>query len=268
MDFLIERALKEDKVEEDISSSFYEERRRAIIISKTKDAILCGIDIVKRVFTKVDTSIQFDKLKEDGDILPKGEVVARIYGRAKSILRAERTALNFLQRLSGIATTSRLYADRVKDYDVIVVDTRKTTPGYRKIEKYCVRCGGVKNHRMDLSEMIMIKDNHIKCAGGIKEALERVFSIDPEIPVEVEVKNLKEFMIALQFPVDVIMCDNFSPSELKKAVDKAKGRVLIEASGGITLNNIEEYARTGVNVISTGSITHSFKSSDFSLEII
>ena len=264
---LIKMALSEDKIERDLSSEVFgmDNETKAEILLKGEGAVLCGVEVVKKVFEMIDEEIEVSILKKDGDFVIKGEKVVEIVGRTKNILRGERTSLNFLQRLSGIATTTNMIVKRVEDYPVVIVDTRKTTPGLRSIEKFCVRCGGAKNHRMNLEELLMLKENHIFAAGGIKKALDKVFELNPYIPVEIEVKNLEEFKLALQYPVDVVMCDNFKIEDLHKAVKIGKGKVVIEVSGGITYENVVDYAKTGVDVISIGSLTHSFNSVDFSL---
>ncbi len=235
-----------------------------------ESGVLAGVDIAKRVFELVDPEIEFNKKIEDGVSVDKGDVVFKVKGSAVSILTAERLALNFMQRMSGIATNTNKYVKLLKGTNTKILDTRKTTPLLRELEKYSVKIGGGKNHRFALYDMIMIKDNHIDFAGGITQALESckkyLDNNKLNLKIEVEVRNLMEIMEVLHCGiVDRIMLDNFTPSEIKDALKLIDGLYETEASGGITENTIREYAETGVDYISVGALTHHIKSLDMSL---
>lgn len=272
--FLIEdtliNALKEDMNNGDITSDYLIEdslKGKATITSK-QNGIICGLDVAKMIFSIVDNRVTFKELKVDGDEVDKGEDIAIIEGSLKSILKAERVALNFLQRMSGIATKSRDISNLVKGSDVRVVDTRKTTPGLRIFEKYSVKIGGCFNHRFNLSDTVMIKDNHIEAVGSITKAIQKIRENIPHTTkIEVEVKNLEELKQALDCSADIIMLDNMNVETMKQAVKITKGRAILEASGNIDNNTIVEVAKTGVDIISVGALTHSFKSMDISLNI-
>lgn len=267
---IIRRALEEDIGKGDITTDTLIPKnlvKDAYIICK-EECILCGIKVCEKVFKEVDKEVVFNPLREDGEKILPEEPVATLHGRVASILKAERTALNFLMRLSGIATLTRQFVEKVEDLNVKILDTRKTTPCLRELEKYAVKVGGGENHRMGLYDAMMIKDNHISSLGGIEEALKKI----PEnrnYKVIVEVKNLEELTFALKYSdkIDRVLLDNMSVDEVKRAVDIVKGAFELEVSGGINLSNIRDYAKTGVNFISIGMLTHSFKSINFSLEI-
>uniref|UniRef100_A0A7C5Z043 Probable nicotinate-nucleotide pyrophosphorylase [carboxylating] n=1 Tax=Caldicellulosiruptor owensensis TaxID=55205 RepID=A0A7C5Z043_9FIRM len=271
IDKIIKDALVEDMPYGDVTTQLLipqESISSAVFLSK-ENGILCGIDVAKRVFEILDVSIKFEKLKADGDYIQKGDVLARIQGNTRAILMGERLALNLLQRMSGIATFTNMLAQKIKGYKATVTDTRKTIPLLRMLDKYAVFVGGGKNHRYSLSDAVLIKDNHIKAIGSITEAVKRAKENVPHtMKVEVEVRNMQEFEEALLSGADIIMLDHFTVDEMKKAVEKAEGRVLIEASGNINIDNIEEIAKTGVDIISVGSITHSVKSLDISLDFV
>ena len=221
------------------------------------------------VFKRLDSNILFQEKIKEGEKVPPQKVLAEITGSASVLLKGERVALNFLQRLSGIATITSRYCQEVKDFPVQILDTRKTTPGIRILEKYAVRVGGGHNHRFGLYDAALIKDNHLAVAGGIKAAVEAVRAqISPTLKIEVEVENLSQLQEALEMKVDIIMLDNMNLEMMKEAVKIAKGKVLIEASGGITLEKLKEVAQTGVDFISIGALTHSVKALDMSMEII
>lgn len=273
VDRVIKAALEEDINYFDITTDNLigeQQTSEAIMLAK-EDGVICGIGIAARVFDILDETVEFVKLKQDGDIVCKGEIIARIGGSTRAILKGERTALNIMQRLSGIATKTHGFAQRVKDYDVKIVDTRKTTPMLRFLEKYAVRCGGGYNHRYNLSHSVMLKDNHIDACGGIRQAVEMIRSkIGHTEKIEVEVRNLEEMKEALEARADIIMLDNMGIEEMKAAVElnkAAKVRAVIEASGNVDESNVAVYAATGVDVISVGSLTHSFKSLDISLRL-
>jgi len=271
IDKIIKDALIEDMPYGDITTDLLipqESTSNAVLLAK-ENGILCGIDVAKRVFEILDGNIKFEKLKADGDYIQKGEVLAKIQGKTRAILMGERLALNLLQRMSGIATFTNMLAQKIKGYKATVTDTRKTIPLLRMLDKYAVFVGGGKNHRYSLSDAVLIKDNHIKAVGSISEAIKRAKENVPHtMKVEIEVRNMQEFEEALLSGADIIMLDHFTVDEMKKAVEKAGGRVLIEASGNINIDNIEEIAKTGIDIISVGSITHSVKSLDISLDFV
>jgi nicotinate-nucleotide pyrophosphorylase (carboxylating) len=247
-------------------------RAEAVLLCKEDDMILAGIDVARRVFQKIDPELEFTALKNDGDHCLRGEKIAVIKGSARSILTGERTALNFIQRLCGVATMSGIYAAELKDSSCIVLGTRKTTPGYRNLEKYAVAVGGAGNHRIGLYDRIMIKDNHRELAaiegdGAITRAVGRARQAYPELEIEVEADTLDEVAEAAACGVEHIMLDNMSDEEMKKAVAINAGRAKLEASGGITLKRLASIGRIGVDFVSSGALTHSVRSMDISLDI-
>lgn len=270
IDKIIEQALLEDIGTGDITTeSIIPSNLKAKGIIKTsEEGVVAGLDIVFLVFIKLDSEICFQpKIKDGNKILP-GEILGEITGPARTILKGERVALNFLQRMSGIATITSKFCQQVKDFPVRIFDTRKTTPGLRILEKYAVRMGGGHNHRFGLYDAVLIKDNHIAVAGGIKSAVNSVRKqISHTAKIEVEVENLSQLQEALKVQVDTIMLDNMDLETMKEAVKMVKGEALIEASGGITLEKVREIAQTGVDLISVGALTHSVKSLDISMEI-
>lgn len=237
----------------------------AFYIAK-EDGIIAGLDFAKEVFDVIG-NCKFEKFKKDGNFINKGEIFAIVYGNGKSILKGERLSLNILQRLSGIATLTSKYVKKIKDTGVKLLDTRKTTPGFRAFEKYAVVIGGGHNHRFSLYDMVMIKDNHIKLVGSIKDAVMQIKkNVSPMVKIEVEVSNFEELNEALLTEADVIMLDNMSIEDVKKAVEIINRRKLIEVSGNITIDNIRDYALAGPDFISTGAIIHSAKWLDISLK--
>lgn len=241
------------------------------IIHVKEAGVVAGMPIAEQVFRVVDPSLQFTAMQQDGAVVEKGAVLAEVSGNTRSILLGERLALNLLQRLSGIATRTRQYVDALEEAPVRLVDTRKTTPGHRSLEKYAVRVGGGHNHRFGLYDAVMIKDNHIKGAGGITQA---VASARAQIPhtmkIEVEVEGFEQLNEALDAGADIIMLDNMSCGDMKRAVTIIKGRsphIVIEASGNVTLQTIKDIALTGVNVISVGRLTYSVQALDISLDL-
>ena len=270
---LIRLALSEDIGRGDITSDALVEdilSGKAVIVAK-QDGILAGSEVAKTVFQIVNPKIIFSSLIEDGEKIKKGDKVALIQGKVKCILSAERTALNFLQRLSGISTLTSRYVEKVKATKVKILDTRKTTPGLRILEKYAVRTGGGENHRMGLFDMVLIKDNHIKATGGISEAIKIAKSKYGKKTIEVEVRNLNEVKEAIESKPDWIMLDNMITQEIKKAVDLIRSSspdIKIEASGGINLKNVRKIALTKVDFISVGALTHSAPALDLSLILI
>ncbi|MFW5898612.1 MAG: carboxylating nicotinate-nucleotide diphosphorylase [Candidatus Saliniplasma sp.] len=265
---IVVEAIEEDLGTGDITTeSLVGGRAESTAVIKFKEkGVIAGFPVLKMVFEEIDEDVKVTQFKEEGDVVEVGEEVAEIAGKTRSILSGERLALNFLQRLSGIATKTRRYVDKVKDYDVDVVDTRKTTPNLRILEKYAVRVGGGVNHRMGLYDMVLIKDNHIRSAGGVKEAVERAGS-KHSVKVEVEVESISDIDEALEAGADIIMLDNMSLNEMNKAVDLIDNRAIVEASGGITLKNVEEAASAGVDVISVGALTHQISSIDIGLDL-
>ncbi|MEF9951416.1 MAG: carboxylating nicotinate-nucleotide diphosphorylase [Clostridium sp.] len=267
---IVKRALQEDINYIDQSSYLIEDdlMSKAYITFK-EDGVVCGLSIATECFHQIDQGLNITPLKKDGDYIQKGEDVLVIEGKAKSILKAERTALNFIQRMCGIATKSRSYSEIVKGKKAKVVDTRKTTPGLRPLEKYAVRVGGCYNHRYNLSDAIMIKDNHIKALGSIENAIKKARSIAPHtMRIEVEVDSINQVYEALEGRVDIIMLDNMDYDSMKKAIEIINGRAIVEASGNINLDTIEKVSTLELDVISTGDLTHSIKSLDISLNLI
>ena len=271
IDRVISSALEEDLGPGDITTSAIIDpsvKGKARVLAK-EEIILAGIDVFSKVFGRLDPEIAVEFDYHDGDVVPNGKDICIVQGPLRGILSGERTALNFLQHLSGIATLTRKFVEKTSPFNVQVVDTRKTTPGLRVLEKYAVTMGGGFNHRFGLFDGILIKDNHIAIAGSISEAVKRIKAKTPHtLRIEVEVDNIKDIEEAIAAGADAILLDNMSLEELREAVSIAGGRVLLEASGGITLESVEEIAKTGINLVSIGSITHSVRSVDISLEII
>ena len=245
---------------------------KAVLLCKEPEMVVAGMAVAEKVFKKIDPSLQFTYLKKEGDLCKKGDLIGEISGPARAILTAERTALNFIQRLCGIATMSYIYSRELADSACVVLDTRKTTPGYRNLEKYAVAVGGATNHRIGLYDRIMIKDNHRELAaiegdGAIKRAVERARKAYPGLEIEVEADKLEEVREAAECNVEHIMLDNMSNEMMLKAVAINGGRAKLEASGGITLARLKEIGRLGVDFVSAGALTHSVRSMDISLDI-
>lgn len=234
-----------------------------------EDIIVAGIGIFREVFLHSDNDIQFVPERKDGQSVNKSGIIAHISGKLASILSAERVALNIFQRMCGIATLTKKYVDAISGTKAKILDTRKTMPGLRAFDKYAVKIGGGYNHRMGLYGGVLIKDNHISAAGGIVNAVTRALNnIPPALKIEVEVKNLTEVEEALSAGADIIMLDNMNTDDMKQAVSLIDGKALIEASGGVTLSNVRDFAETGVDFISIGAITHSAPAADISLNIV
>lgn len=268
---IINLALTEDKVWDDVTTDSlmaYDTNVTASVTAK-EDGIISGTEIFTAVFQAIDPKITVNILKSDGSPIKTGEIVLEIKGMESSILKAERTALNFLQRLSGIASLTHQYVEKLKPFQVTLLDTRKTTPGMRYLEKKAVKDGGGTNHRMNLEDMAMVKDNHLTMAGSISKAINEIRQKFPRKKIEVEVRDLNELEEALSITpaIDMIMLDNFDPALLKEASRINNHRVKLEISGKVNLENIEEKAAAGIDFISVGALTHSFKSLDFSLNI-
>lgn len=271
LDKIIELALLEDLSLGDITSDtiFTPENRAKAAIRAKEDLLLCGMDVAETVFHAVDPDVVFTPLKKDGDNVKKGEVVLELTGSTLSILKAERTALNFMQRMSGIATASREYAAIGKKYGVMIVDTRKTQPGLRRLDKYAVRTGGARNHRISLADSVMIKDNHIAAAGSITAAVKKIKDVIGHTPkVEVETTTLDEVKEALTAGADIIMLDNMTPEQIAVCKKEIAGRAIIEVSGGVNKTNLEAYCAVRPDVISMGALTHSVPAKDLSLKIV
>jgi len=266
---IITNALHEDMPQGDITSENAitpESVSRAKILAK-ETGILAGIEIAEQVFKKVNGDIVFDKKYADGDVITPKDILAEIEGRSVALLKAERTALNFLQRLSGIATLTNSFVKALAGSRTRLLDTRKTTPGLRILEKYAVKAGGGENHRFNLSDMVMLKDNHLQLVGSISLAVKRVRDKIPAgIKIEVETTNLEEVKEAVNCAVDMIMLDNMSYQEMKHAVEWVQGRIPLEVSGNVDLDRINKIAALGVDYVSVGSLTHSFSSLDISME--
>ncbi len=276
LQYIIKLALREDIGKKDITTETLigDIKVKAVIISKD-EGIIAGLKIAKSVFRQLSKKTGFKALVKDGDRVHKNQILANITGQAKNILTAERTALNFLNHLSGIATLTSKYVEKVKPYRCKILDTRKTTPLLRELEKYAVRMGGGHNHRKGLYDMVLMKDNHLRIVSycEIKEAINSVKKRIPKgFKIEVEVNTLEELKKIYNYGVDIIMLDNMSTANIKKAVDWVKmhtaHKTILEASGGINLSNIIEIAKTGVDLISIGELTHSAPAFDTSLEII
>jgi len=277
VDGVIKRALEEDINYIDVTTDLLissDIRGMARLVAKD-EGVLSGIDIAVRVFTMLDSSVNCDVLIKDGEFLKTGDVFAEIEGGTASILKAERTALNLLQHMSGIATYTRLCVDKVAGTGVSIVDTRKTLPGLRTLQKYAVLCGGGKNHRFNLSSGVMIKDNHVDVYGSISQAVAKLRErAGHMVIIEVEVRDLEQLREAIDVGVDVVMLDNMSLNMMKEAVNiVGEGsarphctRPKLEASGNVTLDNIRKTALTGVDVISVGALTHSARALDISLK--
>lgn len=268
VDEIIWRALKEDMPMGDLTTDSTvpaDEVCSANLIAK-EAGVIAGLDVFERVFKLLDSSIYIERYINEGDRVEAGTRIMHISGNARAMLKAERTSLNLLQRMSGIASATRRFVDILEGTKSKIVDTRKTVPGLRYLDKYAVRAGGGTNHRFCLSDGILIKDNHIKAAGGITEAVKRARAYAPHtIRVEVEVENMDMVREALEAGADIIMLDNMTIDAMKEAVDYVNGRALTEASGNITAERAEAIAKTGVDLISSGSLTHSVKAMDISL---
>lgn len=265
---LIHRALEEDIGPGDITTSLLipeDNESRARYISKG-NFVLAGLPFVKEVLRTLDPSISFKTFFDEGDKVKKGDVIAKISGKTRAILEGERVSLNILQKLSGIATLTSMYVEKIKGLKAKIVDTRKTTPCQRFMEKYAVRMGGGGNHRFGLFDGILIKDNHIEAVGSIKKAIELAKKSHHLTRIEVEVENLHDLKEAIAAGADIVMLDNMSISDIKKAVKIADGRVILEVSGGIKLENVRDIAEAGVDLISVGALTHSAVAADISLK--
>jgi nicotinate-nucleotide pyrophosphorylase (carboxylating) len=270
-DAVIEAALREDMPEGDITSEGIipaDARSEAIFLAK-EDGVLAGLEIARRVFEKLDSTVEFTAKIQDGAAFRKSDILACVEGPTVALLKGERTALNFLQRLSGIATATRHFVDAVAGTKAKILDTRKTTPGLRLLEKYAVKMGGGTNHRLSLSDMVLIKDNHLRYVGSVAEAVRRArAAIRPGVRIEVEAADLSQVRDALAAGADMIMLDNMTLDTMREAVTLTAGRVPLEASGNMSLDRVRAVAETGVDFISVGALTHSARVVDISLEFV
>lgn len=262
----VSNALLEDIGNGDVTGILIAEDEISMATIICRDAAtICGIDWVEEVFSQLDGDILIEWEVDDGDTVEAGQTLCSISGNSRTLLTGERTALNFLQTLSATATTAKNYADAVSGTGCTVLDTRKTIPGLRLAQKYAVTCGGCKNHRIGLFDAILIKENHIEAAGGIAKAVDEARFNNPDLSIEVEVENMQELEQALNADVNRIMLDNFNPEQIKAAIDVTNKRAELEASGNITIDNIRQYAETGVDYISIGALTKDIKSIDLSM---
>ncbi|MEJ2154981.1 MAG: carboxylating nicotinate-nucleotide diphosphorylase [Desulfobacteraceae bacterium] len=270
IDRIIDLALEEDIGPGDITTQHLvapQAEGRGEIVAK-EDLVIAGLDLARRVFKRIDTGMELNSAFTEGDWVRKGETVAALSGRLATLLTGERTALNFLQRLSGIATLTRRYVALLEGKDVKLLDTRKTTPGWRELEKWAVRVGGGTNHRMGLYDAVLIKDNHIAAAGSISEAVKRVRSKVPDgTTIEVETEDLDQVREAMDAGAHIIMLDNMTKEKIKAAVVLVGGSCKLEVSGGITKDRLAELADTGIDYISSGALTHSARAVDLSMRI-
>lgn len=270
IDSLIKTAIEEDINYIDVSADMLipaEQRNDSYFVAKD-DGILCGLDCAMRVFTLLDDTFTFTAHKKDGDKIKKGDVIVEFNGKTRELLKGERTALNIIQHMSGIATATNRAVELCKGTNASVADTRKTLPGLRAMQKYAVACGGGRNHRFNLSDGAMLKDNHIDACGGIIPATQTLRSkLGHMVKIEVETRNFDEVRQAVKAGADVIMLDNMNCEQMAEAVKIIDGKATSEASGNITLENIAEVAKTGVDIISLGALTHSVKAFDISMKM-
>lgn len=269
VDDYILNTLKEDITSEDVSTNAVmpeSKQGKADLICK-QDGIVCGLDVFERTFKLLDEASRFEANFSDGDFVKKGELIGVIYGDVKAILSGERTALNYLQRMSGIATMTREYSDELKDYKTVLLDTRKTTPNMRPFEKHAVRVGGGTNHRYNLSDGVLLKDNHIGAAGSVTNAIKMAKAYAPFVrKIEIETETLEQVKEALEAGADIIMLDNMDNETMRKAVEMIDGRAQTECSGNVTKQRLREIAEIGVDFVSCGALTHSAPIMDVSLK--
>ena len=267
---LIEIALKEDIGPGDITTDNLIDpqlKGKGFIIAK-EPLVVAGLNVAKQVFQHLDSEVIFGSEFNDGDVVKKGDTLANVKGKLRALLSGERTALNFLQHLSGISTLVRSYMSELSDKNIRLVDTRKTTPGWRVLEKYAVRVGGAYNHRIGLYDGVLIKDNHIAAFGGIKKAIDHIRTrVSHLSKIEVEVSNLDQVKEALEANADVIMLDNMTIKQIKEATAFIDGRAIVELSGNVTKSVLKSLADTGVDIISVGALTHSARCVDISMQI-
>lgn len=267
---IVQTALDEDIGYGDLTTTatIPEGLRAKAVVKAKENGVLAGMPVFKLVYELLDSRVEVTAFLAEGSEFQNGDTIAEVVGPAQVLLTGERVALNFLQRLCGVATKTRRYADLIKYYDTHLVDTRKTTPGLRLLEKYAVRVGGGRNHRFNLSDAVLIKDNHIEIAGGLKSAVVTARQhLGHTVKIEVETSSLEQVKEALEAGVDIIMLDNMSLEQMSEAVELIDGRAVVEASGNINEENIVDVAKTGVDYISCGSLTHSYKSIDISMNV-
>ncbi|HET7697684.1 MAG TPA: carboxylating nicotinate-nucleotide diphosphorylase [Vicinamibacterales bacterium] len=265
---IVRRALAEDLGWGDVTTEATvppDVRARGIILVKSP-CVIAGLDVAAEAFLQLDPGCSFERKRKDGDRCRPGDVVAELHGQAAAMLTAERTALNFLQRLSGIATLTRTFVEAANGA-ITVLDTRKTTPTLRALEKYAVRAGAGTNHRAGLDDGVLIKDNHVRLAGGVREAVRRMKDADPEMPIEVEAQSLEQIDEALEAGADIILFDNLPIDAIREGVRRVGGRAKVELSGGVTLERLPELAKTGATYVSVGALTHSAPAADLSFEL-
>lgn len=271
---IIKTAIEEDVGAGDITTNAvvekHREARAEIVVEE--GCVVAGLPVAELLYEMIDEDVEFQKEVEDGREAAKGSVIARLHGSARGILTGERIALNFLQRLSGVATSTARFVEKTKAFGTKIMDTRKTCPGLRYLEKYAVRVGGGSNHRMGLYDMFLIKDNHLHAAGRAKKeairiAVERARKFNPNVQIEIEVESLDELREALKTQPDMVLLDNMPVAEIAQAVKMAQGKVVFEASGGVTLLNVEEIARTGVDCISIGALTTAAPATHMKMEL-
>ena len=265
---IVRRALAEDLGWGDVTTEATvpaDLRARGIILVKSP-CVIAGLDVAAEAFIQLDPGCSFERKRKDGDRCAPGDVVAELRGQASAMLTAERTALNFLQRLSGIATLTRTFVDAAGG-GITILDTRKTTPTLRALEKYAVRAGAGTNHRAGLDDGVLIKDNHVRLAGGVREAVKRMKDADPEMPIEVEAQSLEQIDEALEAGADIILFDNLPIDAIREGIRRVGGRAKVELSGGVTLERIPELAKTGATYVSVGALTHSAPAADLSFEL-
>ncbi len=268
IDNLIMEAIKEDIPQNDITTDFIirDDSICSVDLIAKENGVIAGLAVFERVF-KILGEVNVEFFKQDGDVVNEGQCIAKLRGKTKHILTGERTALNYLQRMSGIATLTRTYVDKLEGTGVKILDTRKTTPNMRIFEKYAVKIGGGCNHRYNLSDSVLIKENHISAAGGIREAVNIIReNVSFVKKIEVEVETLKQIHEALEVGADIIMLDNMDVVTMRKAVEIINKKALVEASGNVTLDNISEVAMSGVDYLSVGAVTHSSKVLDLSMK--
>jgi nicotinate-nucleotide pyrophosphorylase (carboxylating) len=269
VDRIIENGLREDGADGDVTTnSLFDaaDKGRAVIRAK-ESGVIAGLPVAARVFGRIDRNLTFEPKADEGERIDAGQVVAELEGTKRAILSGERLAINLLQRMSGIATLAAEYVRQVEGLPVKILDTRKTVPGLRLLDKYAVRCGGASNHRMNLTDLVMIKDNHIAMAGGIRQAVESIRKKDKRTRIEVETNSLDQVREALESGANIVMLDNMSVMVMTEAVRLAKGKAQTEASGNVRLDNVRDIAETGVDFISIGALTHSVCALDISLKI-
>lgn len=270
-EILFELAYAEDIGSGDITTNSIiqpAERKTAVFVAK-ENGVVAGLPVAEMVFRELDEALEWNVKKQEGEKVQKGEILAEFKASYRALLTGERIALNFVQRLSGIASATHVFVNEVKDFHVQILDTRKTLPGFRLLDKYAVKTGGATNHRMGLHDMVMIKDNHIQVAGGIKPAVEAVkLKMPVSIKIEVETTTIDEVKQALEAGADIIMLDNMTAEMMAEAVKLINKRAKTEASGNMSLERLREVAATGVDFISIGSLTHSVKALDISQRII